>query len=263
MLFCLPPFTCAAGEGGQVPAVPSLISFCCSASALLRGLSLLPTVAVLLLPVTKLLAEVGRKQGFWEGITHWGYGGLRSREQPAAATSAARGGGLCGGLSPRGNPPTAPQASSRHGGSVWGSGPEAHGSSPAAALWLAGWQLSLFLLTDKKSTGAGGALLLPRVSSRRLLFPFLALLACLLINKPSSGRERRLGLRAALLRFQLNQDHRSARPGPSPPPRLGQQRLRPHFTAPPLHMLTANNLPKKLITASAVGGKAARDISVR
>lgn len=133
---------------------------------------------------------------------------------------------------------------------------------------LCGWpggSSPFFLLTDKKSTGAGGALLLPRVSSRRLLFPFLALLACLLINKPSSGRERRLGLRAALLRFQLNQDHRSARPGPSLPPQLGQQRLHPHFTAPPPSppMLTADNLPKNLITASAVGGKAARDISVR
>lgn len=135
------------GREGQVPAVPSIICFCFLASArLLWPLPppLLPVVG-LLFPITKLLAEVGKKQVFSEGVTRWG---VQSRGQPIVTSSVAQGSGLSSRVSPSGNPPTAPQTAARSllssGGSVWGWAPKHTGMALSNS--VVGWIAALSLL---------------------------------------------------------------------------------------------------------------------
>lgn len=151
-------FTCAAvgrrkGTGSPICSVLLFLGLCPAAWPLPPPV--LP-VAGLLLPGTKFLAGVGRKQVLSEGVAH--RGGVRSRERPAPESGppwlASRGGagqwarrqGEPGWAPSRGNAGSCPQPPLIVA-EVFGAGPQStHGSGPEAALCLAGGAaLRLFL----------------------------------------------------------------------------------------------------------------------
>lgn len=110
---------------------------------------------------------------FSEGAIHrW----VRSREQPAGAGGVRRAVGYGWAPPGRAASPCTAACSCPQWWKCSGSSPSGLRCDPETAPWLAGWQLSvslfLFPLMYEKYIGGVCVLLLLRVPSRRLLFPF-------------------------------------------------------------------------------------------
>lgn len=193
---------CSWGEDRYRGSHPLLLLFPC----LCPAARLLPPPALpaagLMLPITKLLAEVGIVFGGGRSPR------VRCREQPSGSAGRAVGSGR---VSPGVQPPIAPQPAVLEVFRVQPLGTQVRPWSSSVAGRMAA--LSPFSFNMQKIHWRRPC---AESSRKTLAFPFLALLACLLINKRSSSRERRLRLRAALLRFQLKQNLLSiARPQPT------------------------------------------------
>lgn len=167
---------CSGGEDRYHGSHPLLLLFpgLCPAARLLP-----PPVlreAGLMLPITKLLAEVG--------IKHFRRGPFTAGSAPESSPQAQG-----SGVRP-GDPGCAacPGPTARSCPRQWkclGSSPSALRCGPEAAPWVAGWQLPL-PFSVQEIHWSRLCVTVAESSLKTLAFPFLALLACLLINKQHS-----------------------------------------------------------------------------